>query len=127
MAYASEPILTVAITLCRWSILLFYSRLFTISRAFRLILYIVYAINFAWGIAFTLAYLFQCTPIDVAWSTGEEYAGTCIDPSVNYYYAVSTIIIDVMILTLPWPMIMQLKMELKQKIAVIGIFMLGAM
>ena len=124
MIYASEPIVTVAIGLARWSILLFYARIFT-TRSFRPPLWTLYLINGAWTIAFTLLYLFQCRSPSDYWKKQSGKRTGCVDLSVNYYYAVSGIIIDVLMLSIPWPPILKLRTDTKQKVAVIGIFMLG--
>lgn len=87
----------------------------------------MYALNVAWGIAFTFTYSFQCSPVEGFWTHVQGKRIGRVDISVNYYYAVSTIIIDVMVLTLPWPMVWGLRMKRTQKVAVISIFMLGAM
>lgn len=126
MAYASEPIVTVAICLARYSILLFYARIFT-NRTFRMPVYIMYTVNGLWGVGFTLTYLVQCVPPKELWEAQQVKRQHCIGISVNYYYAVSTIILDVVILAMPWPMVWRLQVAIKQKIAVLGIFMLGAM
>jgi len=127
MTYASEPIVTIAITLARLSILLFYIRIFTTSiPAFRVAAYTMCVVNVAWGIAFTFAYLFQCIPVNHFWTQPQGERTGCINIAVNYYYAVSTIIIDVLVLTIPWPVVWNLRMARKQKIAISGIFMLGA-
>lgn len=124
MVYASELIVTMAIGIARWSILLFYARIFT-TRSFRSPLWSMYILNGAWTIAFTLVYIFQCSNPSEFWKQQWGTKAKCVDVSVNYYYAVSSIIIDVLMLSIPWPPILKLKMEVKQKVAVISIFMLG--
>ncbi|KAL9118804.1 MAG: hypothetical protein Q9187_004642 [Circinaria calcarea] len=126
MAYASQTIVTVAVCLARFSILLFYARIFT-NRAFRIPVYLMYTLNGLWGIGFTLTYLVQCVPPSELWEVQQSKRQHCIGDSVNYYYAVSTIILDVIVLAMPWPIVWRLQMAAKQKIAVLGIFMLGVM
>ena len=41
--------------------------------------------------------------------------------------AVSNMIIDLIIISMPWPMIWMLQMATRQKVAVTGIFTLGAL
>ena len=111
--------------LTRFIILLFYARIF-IQPNFRIAVWIMHILNFMWGIAFTLTFVFQCTPIDLVWrkTFGERH---CIPLVRNLVLAVSSIILDVVVLTMPWPMVWQLKISKRQKWLVIGIFMLGAM
>ncbi|KAF4632484.1 hypothetical protein G7Y89_g5648 [Cudoniella acicularis] len=125
MVYSSEIMVTAATTFARLSIPLFYAGIF-ITRSFRIAVYVMYAVIVGWGIAFTFTYTFQCNPSNPLWAQQQGKRVGCVDISVNFYYAVSTILIDVMVLALPWPMVWRLKMELKQKIAVLSIFMLGA-
>jgi hypothetical protein len=126
MTYASEPIVTVAITCARMSILLFYARIFT-TRNFRISVYIVHAFNLSWGIAFTFLYIFQCRPVEPFWTQQQGKRVGCVDIAINDYYAVAAIIIDVMVLALPWPIVWKLNMRTTQKVAVLSIFGLGAM
>ena len=125
MQYASEPIVTTAVVFARYSILLFYARIFT-NRSFHIPVCFMYVLNLAWGISFTIAYLAQCNPLSDLWEkpTGQQ---NCIDISINYYYAITTIVLDVLVLCMPWPIVWRLQMPLRQKVAVMGIFMLGAM
>ncbi len=63
-------------------------------------------------------------------SMGEPSQGQrthCIGIESNYAYAVSSVVLDISVLSMPWPMIWRMNLELKQKIAATGIFMLGAM
>lgn len=73
----------------------------------------------------TLTFVFQCTPIDLIWrkTFGERH---CIPLVRRLVLAASSIILDVMVLTMPWPMVWQLKISKRQKWLVIGIFMLDA-
>jgi len=99
MAYASEP-MAVAVTLARFSVLLFYTRIFT-SRihVFRITVYIMYAVNIAWGFPVALVYLLQCVPADHLW-TVQRQGCTSHGIYMNYYQAVASIAIDVLILTI---------------------------
>ena len=86
----------------------------------------MYALNLSWGISFTIAYLAQCSPISDFWSKPIDHRH-CINISIHEYFAISSIILDVLILCMPWPMVWRLQMALKHKVAVLSIFMLGAM
>ncbi|MCJ1371469.1 hypothetical protein MMC20_002686 [Loxospora ochrophaea] len=126
MAYASEPIVTVAIGLARWSLLLFYAKLFAVP-SFHIPVWTMYTLNGIWTVAFTLAYIFQCSTPSKLWTEQEGAMTGCINgPISNKVYAISSIILDVLVLSMPWPMVGRLQMALRQKIAVLGIFMLGA-
>ena len=84
-------------------------------------------INIGWGIAFTLGFVFQCRPVSAGWKTSigvDEQ--TCVNLiAYNYISAASTIVLDVLIIIMPWPMIWKLQMPLRRKIAVTGVFLLA--
>ena len=41
--------------------------------------------------------------------------------------AVSNMLVDLMMIALPWPLVWQLQMPIRQKIAIGGVFTLGAL
>lgn len=125
MTYVTQPVTTIAIGLARWSILLFYARVFAVT-SFQWPVRIMYALNGAWTIAFAITYLFQCTPIEHLWTQAQGARTGCINISVNLYFAVSSVILDILVLCMPWPMVWRLQMPLARKIGVLSIFMLGA-
>lgn len=109
------------------SILLFYRRIFTV-RSFRIIDNFAIALTIIWGMAFTLAVTFQCTPISTIWTQFEmNYTPYCTNQR-QYYLAgaVSSLILDFMVFALPFPPLMKLKMSPKQKLGVASIFLLGS-
>lgn len=81
--------------------------------------------NLAWGIAFLFTFMFQCIPVSGFWAFVRGYRKKCINPIVNDYYAVTTVILDVAILCIPCPIVWRLQMRLSQKFVVLAIFMLG--
>ena len=126
MAYVSQTTVTTTIGLARWSILLFYSKLFPV-RVFRIPVRIMYALNGIWTLGFALSYFMQCIPIDHLWTQPQGARTGCIDDSISLYFAVSGVILDALVLCMPWPMIWRLQMPMARKLAVLGILMLGAL
>lgn len=117
--YGSIP-LVLALTFTKLSIILLYQRIFT-GEKFRRVTYIMLVLVSMWGIAFTLGYLLECFP-----STISGKKRKCFDNATfNNIACVSTIMLDVMILSMPWPGIWRLQMSLERKIAVTAIFLLG--
>jgi hypothetical protein len=51
----------------------------------------------------------------------------CLPVVTNTVYAVSSVLIDAFILSIPWPHVLRLKISKKEKAAVLGIFGLGAL
>jgi len=122
--FAWEHLYTTCIALCRLSMLLFYSRIFT-ERLFRLAVYALGALSLLyWGIN-EIVILAQCRPIGALWDG--RYGTNCID-LVAFFTDVGIInvLLNVAILCLPVPMIWGLEIEKKAKWGLIGTFMLGA-
>lgn len=107
------------------SILLLYLRIF-LQKPFRFACWVMVAIVTAYGIASTMASIFQCTPIPRAWN--KSISGTCISITTNWYanagYSIAT---DVIILLLPMPIIYHLQMHRNQKVALMLVFALGVL
>lgn len=73
----------------------------------------------------TLSGIFQCSPIARAWNPLIE--GTCLNlRAVFIGNAVPNIVTDILILTMPIYHVWKLQMRKSQRLALTGIFMLGA-
>ncbi|KAI4184937.1 MAG: hypothetical protein L6R41_004429 [Letrouitia leprolyta] len=131
MEYAIELTYCVAITTIKFSILLFYRRVFinqTTSKNFIVAWYVITVWCFLWGISTFFAAAFQCTPVSYGWTqfTGKT-KGKCLDfTALLLSTAIINICTDVAVLVLPMPLVWNLKIEKSQKFAVSGIFLLGS-
>lgn len=125
--YALQVLGTLELGVIKASILLFYRRLFTL-RKHLIINNVVFAVVVAWGVAFTLVIVFQCLPVSTIWTQFEiDYTPYCINQQAAYMgLAVSDLILDLLIFALPVPVVIQLRLPLRQKFAVGGIFLLGS-
>ena len=84
------------------------------------------SVIFAWWVAFTLASIFQCTPVALNWH--RALPGTCFNFLAMYWvHALTNIATDIVILSLPWPMIWRLQMHTRLKAALSGMFLLGGL
>ena len=109
------------------SILLFYKRIFR-GRVFEILVLILEVLAITWGISFFFATLFECFPISQVWNTFYGQPRHCYDYLPMFMAtAISNMIIDILIILLPWHMIWKLQMPTRQKIAVGVIFTLGAL
>ena len=116
-------------TLIKLSILLLYKRIFTTPR-FRAIVKIVCTIVILWFITFFFTTLFQTFPISNNWNPkgNINVAGTVINVYAMYVTtAVTDVVLDITILTLPCAVIWRLQMRRAKKILLSGIFLLGAL
>ena len=105
------------------SFLLLYRRIFVIQWFMRATL-VVAALVFAWSMAVTFSVIFECQPVGSYWQPLLQQH--CID-SQKFYWAngISNLLLDVIILTLPIPVIWRLQMSLRRKISLTVIFALG--
>ncbi|KAI0477625.1 hypothetical protein GGR56DRAFT_673986 [Xylariaceae sp. FL0804] len=124
--YASQLMTVVNYTMVKLCVLLFYRRIFCSNRTFYIINSILIGIVIAWGIAFTFVYIFLCIPISAGWDQFEyEQTGSCLGATPVWATRISDIVLDAIILIVPLPLVIQLNMRVQQKVAVIGIVMLG--
>ena len=80
----------------------------------------------AWGIALLLVSIFSCKPVNGFWDI--TIPSVCINTR-NFFIgnSVPNICADVFILALPVNKVWHLKMSLKSKIIVSGLFLLGGL
>ena len=124
--YSNEIITTLNLGVIKFSVLLFYRRLFTIRR-FKIISGISMGVLAAWTVSFTSAMAAQCTPPRSFWEKFEiDYEPGCIQVQKMYQgLAFSDIVLDVLVLALPIPFVLMLNMPWKKKIAVVDVLLLG--
>ena len=83
------------------------------------------AIVIAWTTAIYYASLLQCHPLTPFIEA--FYGNDCVNGlRIWYAAAISDVIVDFAILLMPIPMVLKLHHPLKQKLAVLGVFLLGA-
>ena len=115
-----------AIPLPKLVLLLFYIRIFSNPR-FKQAVCAVASFVIAWCPAVLFTAIFQCSPVPFAWDKSIS-GGTCINVLAFYrYIAVPIVLSDVAVLVLPLPIIWQLHMSAKQKLALSGVFLLGSL
>ena len=114
-----------AASIIKISILLFYQSIFS-TRSFRITSNILAAIVLLWTIAFFFASLFQALPISKNWFP-EEPGHTVDELSMYLALACTELVLDVLILTLPWTMVWRLQMNSTRKWIICGIFALGGL
>ncbi|KAJ5722686.1 hypothetical protein N7488_000721 [Penicillium malachiteum] len=125
--YANEILdFPFTITPAKISILLFYVRIFDVPH-FRILAWVVGAIVLGHGIGVLFAAIFQCSPIAYTWDT-TIVGGSCFDQEAFYrYVSPPNILTDVFLLIMPLPFVWKLHTQLRQKIALTCIFLLGSL
>ena len=124
--YAGRPIYQVGISFFKIALLISYLRLLqgTNNKAYHIIVYSTIAMVFLAHLACAFSLVFACTPVDKSWNPLKN--GSCLPrgPSLNAY-AIVTIVSDVVVTVLPAPVLLNLNIQKKKKLGLIGIFTLG--
>ena len=111
--------------LIKVSIITFYRRIFAV-RQFRLAANVLIGMTVAWGFATFLSAALQCRPLAKAWDP--TIPGTCFN-TLQYILGVQgvNIALDFAILMLPIPMVWALNRPWQDKLALSGVFFVGAL
>ncbi|KAJ5220027.1 hypothetical protein N7468_009231 [Penicillium chermesinum] len=112
--------------LTKSSFLLLYYRIFGVVQYFRWVLYASAFLVIAYFVACTLAAIFGCWPVAKFWNP--SLPGHCVDEvSFFRWSGIANILLDVLILCLPYPMAWRLQTTLRQKLTLSGLFLLGGL
>ncbi|OIW26036.1 hypothetical protein CONLIGDRAFT_684574 [Coniochaeta ligniaria NRRL 30616] len=117
---ANQP----ALACVKISIVLFYMRIFT-TRKFRIAAYCVMAYTIVWAISTWIVNLTTCSPIAFYYDKtipGGKCRNQAISGSIN---GGLSLLGDIMVLALPIPVVWSLKINLRKKVGIMGIFLLG--
>lgn len=100
-------------------------RLFAASRL-HVIIVITGILQLCWGLTFSLVFAFQCRPIQRPWKLSGP--AKCINTrALGIASGVINIIVDVVILILPQYIVWNLQIRRGEKLALTGIFIVGAL
>ena len=116
----------VTLATIKFSVLLMYYRIFKIA-SFKLAVIIVGSIVAVWAIIAFFFTLFECTPVSDFWSLDVSKTH-CINRLMLFdATAASNTILDIIILSLPVPMVLKLQLSLSKRIQLLLTFMLGTL
>ena len=117
----------VALTLIKLSVIFLYRRIFQISGVFNIYSIVLSIALVAWAIGFIFGTIFQCGTRPWAYWTGAKaiikYCGNTAARSVSF--AVSDLVLDLLVLLAPIPMIWKLHISATRKVQIMGVFSLG--
>ncbi len=107
---------------------MFYYRIFEAQgRVYKTVLWALLGLIFL-RIAFFFASLLKCVPIENIWLVNTPGRGGCVQFITDYQVsAITSAITDFLILMVPIPPIWQMRLPLRKKLAVMGIFLLGGL
>ncbi|KAF2729477.1 hypothetical protein EJ04DRAFT_527783 [Polyplosphaeria fusca] len=123
MTWSLSLCMQVSLATVKISVLLFYKRIFGTTSKFAIAVWIGLVVVSVWGIICSLLHTFVCDPISSCWKGGGSYRYDQLELSLAR--AITSFILDVVILLYPIPKIVQLHISLSRKIAVALIFALG--
>ncbi|KXT09771.1 hypothetical protein AC579_6150 [Pseudocercospora musae] len=124
--YFDEDFYLTALPLVKISMCLTYMRIFQ-NPNFKKATWIVIALNVCYAIAFLLISVFQCRPIECAW-THWDLEHDCHCNNINaqgWTSAAFNVILDVLTLGLPLPMLWKMTLNKRKKFLVMLMFSLG--
>jgi hypothetical protein len=110
------------------SVLFLFRRIF-IGALFSKVSLLALSIVLAWTVAFFFATLFQCGTIPSRlWTSPRDVATYCSAYKyIQLGHATSDVATDLVVLTIPMPIIWRLHMTTRQKLGLLIVFMLGYM
>ncbi|KAH7112486.1 hypothetical protein B0J11DRAFT_185921 [Dendryphion nanum] len=125
--WLTEVFYFMAVAFTKISFLFFCLRIFP-RKELRTIIFALVGICFAYGIAFVVACLFNCSPVSYIWTNWDgEHSGTCFNFHVfAWAHAVINIVLDIVIIGIPIPELLKLSLSVKKKVYIIMMFSIGA-
>jgi hypothetical protein len=126
-AYAAQILLFPALALPKMSICLTYLRIFYQDKRGRYMIRALLVLLVLLTFPFMFEVAFQCRPIEVYWTEGrpeakclEDFAGFLISGSLN-------ILVDVALMGIVLPRVLELQLHKRQRWALTGIVLLGSL
>jgi hypothetical protein len=126
--YIMEVLYFLIVALLKLSLLFFFLRIFP-TRNMRRMLWGTIAFDIAFGIAFTVAAIFQCQPVSYYWNRFDDgQTGKCVNINgLGWANAAISIVLDLWMLALPLSQVFTLKLAWKKKISVALMFCVGTL
>jgi len=120
-----QQVYKISLHLVKISLVLFYFRLFNTIRWFKWVSMTLLVVIASYTLISVFLGFFQCAPVSKAWIRTQP--GKCIDLTPfwtsNASFSIST---DLILLLLPIPLLLKLRIPLGQKLGLIPVFGLGA-
>ncbi|KAM5363544.1 hypothetical protein ACJZ2D_011987 [Fusarium nematophilum] len=126
--YVGVPLYHTTTVLTKIVILLLYKRVFGIDPVFLRIAYGTATVCISYWVAFMAVDIFQCIPVSYAWTRWDgEHQGSCIAYlPATYAVSIINIVLDVWIISLPWPRLLNMQMNWKKRIHALLMVSVGA-
>lgn len=125
MFWVNQIVYKFSINLTKMSIVLLYLRIFVTERFRKFCIYVFLYVT-CYGIGSIVATILECQPIARVYDRSIE--GTCINLTAFWYAnAISNILTDIVILTMPMRVIRTLRLPPRPKYGLMGVFALGGL
>lgn len=124
--FAARPFYMAGITGFKVALCFAYLRITgnNIKSAYRKIIWSFMMFTILSHLGGTLVLCFQCKPVQKSWRP--KTPGQCLPNDITFYVlAAITIFCDVVIFLMPIPLLAKVQINMRRKIALIAIFMLG--
>lgn len=128
LAFIADVLYFTVVAAAKASLLLMYTRIFSVSTNFRAQVWVLGAAVAAFWATGTIGTIFNCWPIYWSWLNSLSPVEHCIN--YNIFWLVTGIleeVLDICILALPVRHIMKLQLSLQKKVGVASIFLLGGL
>ena len=125
--WVSIWVYNLAISCTKFSILLQYLRIFP-QNSMRMSCYILMAVVFVYSCWTFFSAIFACKPISFFWNPTMPGGGTCLNRFAVWFANASiNIVTDIATGILPLPVLKELQLPKRQKIALMIVFALGGL
>jgi hypothetical protein len=125
--YIAANAYVVAITLAKISILFLYLRLFEHHPSFRLAAHITIFSTAVATLVLSFVTIFSCYPVAYFWDRDIK-GGRCLNiQNVAYAVGALSIVEDLVIVALPFPVLVRLQMSTSKKVGIGVMFVLGGL
>ncbi|RMZ12218.1 hypothetical protein D0864_00759 [Hortaea werneckii] len=122
--FVAQLLYTVCITLNKSTILAFYWRLFSVRS--RIPILAVTAVVVAWFLSIFFCVLFTCVPVAAQWDVSITDAKCISTRSIWIAGSIVNVMTDIVLLIMPLPFVWNLNAPMAQRLALGGMFCLGA-
>ena len=114
--------------LMKLSVLFFYRRIFVIDQRWRIFNNSMIALITIWTLFYLVAELFECRARPSILWTPDASRASCINiTNLNFSFAITDVLFDIMVVVMPYPCIRKLHMGRREKLGLAGIFLLGTL
>ncbi|KAF2446030.1 hypothetical protein P171DRAFT_520721 [Karstenula rhodostoma CBS 690.94] len=118
-------LMSIILTLCRFSVLFLYNRLFGVYTTFRKILVVCGVASLMWPVTIWFGTTFRCSPVKGSWKL--HIGAKCVFDIEHLFIGTEPInaVLDVLLVILPINKIKILQLPLRERIGLAVVFLLG--